>query len=431
MQLKISVRRMNFDDLKEEIENIFGKKISNRPDCEALSLAIYEKTKQKISYNTLRRLFDLAGEKNSTSISNSTLDILAKYCEFNYYAEFLNEKASKNKLSLIYNLQLEIQQKERFTISYIESCLHQLDSDELVFNLMNSVVLFSFKREDVNFLKDLFKLRRVFNGDHYLNTNLYFLIQTIGIHVRNHSEISELLWEEWAKNPNARFYYFELFVDMDFLIVKHYKAIEFYHKNSTIPQDLLFSSSILAWRKLIMEDFEAANKYISTIESIDFNAAIHPITVARAYNVLLLNQFLQEGNDLETILERINASRTYFETTEYPFFEFWICEGLTLIHQYDLVLNCIDSIYSKTKGKDIFYLKGSLERVKLIEEYTLFKTRKISKSTIDKITTLSRLDNFSREYDGLFYYAVNPAELTKEIKSNITKRGYLTFFNWL
>jgi hypothetical protein len=120
LQLKISVRRMNFDYLKEEIENIFGKKISNRPDCEALSLAIYEKTKQKISYNTLRRLFDLAGEKNSTSISNSTLDILAKYCEFNYYAEFLNEKASKNNLSLIYNLQLEIQQKEHFTIAYID-----------------------------------------------------------------------------------------------------------------------------------------------------------------------------------------------------------------------------------------------------------------------------------------------------------------------
>ncbi len=422
---------MNFENLKEEIEKVFGKKVSNRPDCEALSLAIYEKSKKTISYNTLRRFFNLAGQRNTNSLSHSTLDILARYCEYECYAEFISEKSSKKNLSLIYNLQLEIQQKEAFTIDYIESCLHQFDSNEHVFNLMNSIVHFAFQREDVNFLKDVFKIKRVFNGDHYLNTNLYFLIQKIGIHIRNHSEISEVLWQEWATNPIARFYYFELFVDMDFFMINHYKAIEFYHKNSNQPQDLLFSNSILAWRNLILEDFEAANSFISTIKTIDFHTDIHPITVARAYNVLLLNEFLQEGKNLETLLDQINVSRANFDSSDYPFFEFWICEGLVLTHQYEMVLNCIDSIYTKTKGKDIFYLKGSLERIKLIEEYTLFKTGKTIKSEIDKIRTLSKLDNFSREYDSLFYYAVNPSELTEEIKSTITKRGYLKMLEWL
>jgi hypothetical protein len=422
---------MNFENLKGEIEKVFGKKVSNRPDCEVLSLAIYAKTKETISYNTLRRFFNLAGEKNTTSLSNSTLDILAKYCEYECYAEFLVEKSSKNNLSLIYNLQLEIQQKKAFTIEYIEACLHQFDSDEHVFNLMNSIVHFAFQRGDVNFLKDVFKIKRVFNGDHYLNTNLYFLIQKIGIHIRNHSEISEELWEEWATNPIARYYYFELFVDMDFLMINHFKAIEFYHKNSNQPQDLLFSNSILAWSNLILEDFEAANKYISKIKTFDFHTDIHPITVARAYNVLLLNEFLQEGKNSDALLEQINVSKAHFDSSHYPFFEFWICEGLVLTHQYEMVLNCIDSIYTKTKGKDIFYLKGSLERIKLIKEFTLFKTRKIIKSEIDKIGTLSKLDNFSREYDSLFYYAVNPSELTEEIKSTITKRGYLKILEWL
>jgi hypothetical protein len=422
---------MNFENLKEEIEQVFGKKVSNRPDCEALSLAIYEKSKKTISYNTLRRFFNLAGEKNTTSLSNSTLDILARYCEYECYAEFITDKSSKKNLSLIYNLQLEIQQKEAFTIEYIESCLHQFDSDEHVFNLMNSIVHFTFQRGDVNFLKDVFKIKRVFNGDHYLNTNLYFLIQKIGIHIRNHLEISEELWEKWATNPIARFYYFELFVDMDFLMINHYKAIEFYHKNSNQPQDLLFSNSILAWRNLILEDFEAANKNISKIKTFDLHADIHPITVARAYNVLLLNEFLQEGKNSDALLEQINVSKAHFDSSHYPFFEFWICEGLALTHQYEMVLNCIDSIYTKTKGKDIFYLKGSLERIKLIEEFTLFKTGKIIKSEIDKISTFSKLDNFSREYDSLFYYAVNPSELTEEIKSTIIKRGYLKLLEWL
>lgn len=37
----------------------------------------------------------------------------------------------------------------------------------------------------------------------------------------------------------------------------------------------------------------------------------------------------------------------------------------------------------------------------------------------------------SREYDSLFYYAVNPYELTEEIKSTIIKRGYLKMLDWL
>ena len=94
---------MNFENLKEEIEQVFGKKVSNRPDCEALSLAIYEKSKETISYNTLRRFFNLAGEKNTTSLSNSTLNILAKYCEYECYAEFLVEKSSKNKVNFDYD----------------------------------------------------------------------------------------------------------------------------------------------------------------------------------------------------------------------------------------------------------------------------------------------------------------------------------------
>jgi len=81
--------------------------------------------------------------------------------------------------------------------------LIQLFSDEHMYNLMNSIVLFSLKRGEVNFLKGIFNIKRVFNGEHYLNTNLYFLIQTIGIHIRNHTEISEVLWEEWSTNPIA------------------------------------------------------------------------------------------------------------------------------------------------------------------------------------------------------------------------------------
>ena len=79
---------MDYFDLKREIEIVFGKKISNRHDCEAVSEAIYKKTKYILSYNTLRRLFQLAGLKSTTTISNKTRDILANYCGYRFYNDF-------------------------------------------------------------------------------------------------------------------------------------------------------------------------------------------------------------------------------------------------------------------------------------------------------------------------------------------------------
>jgi hypothetical protein len=72
-------------ELKSEVEKQFARKITNRGDCEALAQDIYEKTGSVLSYNTLRRIYGLAGYKRPRE---STLDQLAKYCGFITYVEF-------------------------------------------------------------------------------------------------------------------------------------------------------------------------------------------------------------------------------------------------------------------------------------------------------------------------------------------------------
>ncbi len=419
---------MDLIELKDVIEQIFGKKISNRPDCEALSDAIYLKTKRKISYNTLRRLFDLAGTKNNSSVSTSTLDILANYCDHQSYSAFIHRRLSKSTLSNFYSLQLELYQNDNFTIEAIDKSLSQLTYEDQAYNFMNSAILLAFKRKDASFLKYLFQFKQIFNGEHYLNNNLYFLIQTIGLQVRNHPELQDELWKHWASDESARFYYFELFVDMDNLMNSHYKGISYYFSNSTQSQDLLFSSSLLAWRLLILNECNAAQEYILTIKSIDFQANIHPITVARSCNVLMLNEYLVNGEVSEQLLLYIMELKSFFGNNTFPFYEFWIAEGLAITQNFDLLFDFVETIKRKTENKDIFYLKGSIERIKIIEAYA---SKKLGKNHNNKNKEFNQnsLDIFSKEYDSLFYYALIEADNDENIMKKVTSSGYSNLFN--
>ena len=402
---------MDYFDLKREIEINFGKKIIDRPDCEALSKSIYEKTKYIESYNTLRRFFQLAGLKSTTSIANKTLDILSNYCGHQFYDEFKNRNSKNLKSIHLYKLQLELQQKDKFTLKYIQNCLEQTDDEEQLYILVNYITLLAFKRKDTDFLKQIFQVKRIFNGNHYLRVDLYYLIQTIGVQVRDNPEISHELWKYWASDIQARFYYFELFVDMDTLINKHYIAIEYYQKQSSTNQEIVFSNSLLGWRALLIGDLKLAKKYLIVIQSIDLKNDIHPIPVARALNFKLLNEFKETGTVSLNLIAEVDFFKTYFLADINPFFEQWICEGLVLVKEYKKALIFIKDSQNKTKINPSFYLNGANERLKILSVYCmkkLGKTRGIKKiiSEID----LNQLDSFSNNYDSVFHNAFLKAD---------------------
>ena len=44
---------MDVEKLKDTVEREFGRRVSNRPDCEELSIAIFKKSKLLIGFNNL------------------------------------------------------------------------------------------------------------------------------------------------------------------------------------------------------------------------------------------------------------------------------------------------------------------------------------------------------------------------------------------
>ena len=72
-----------FKILKQKIEEEFGEKILYSRQCEALTEAILEKTGQRLSLVTLKRLLGFTSSEVMPRLS--TLDIIASYCGYNDY----------------------------------------------------------------------------------------------------------------------------------------------------------------------------------------------------------------------------------------------------------------------------------------------------------------------------------------------------------
>ena len=106
-------------NLKNKIEKKIGRKILNRGDCHYLSERIFNEINKNISYNTLRRAFDLDIRSNIKA-SNSTLNILSNFIGYNSYNEYNRESNWTKKWDL-----------------KIKVCglINRMEDDELIYEL--------------------------------------------------------------------------------------------------------------------------------------------------------------------------------------------------------------------------------------------------------------------------------------------------------
>jgi hypothetical protein len=374
----------------------------------------------------------LAGQKNNSTVSKASLDVLAIYCGFQSYFDFCAQLESIDNLGKLYKLQLEITQQKTLDFVKVATCLAQLDKNEHLYSLMNYITVVAFNRGDLPFLKQLFKIERIFNGDDYLHAHLYFLVQTIGVQVQNNPTLAKELWKSWAKDPQARFYYFELFVDMSMLVQAHYIGIQYYLEHSTQQQDIVFANALLAWRYLLLNDTENAQKQLEKLgPNIDLTA-IHPIPAARLMNCKLVLNFNENGHVSEELLDEVATLYLSFNNKTHPFFEHFICEGLVISKCYQLALKYIQEATTKTQLHQSFYLNGSTERLKILEAYCHFQLgEEALVNQIKEQINLDALDSFCKEYDSIFYYAIAKKSCSKETKQHIENLGFHHLFELL
>jgi hypothetical protein len=265
----------------------------------------------------------------------------------------------------------------------------------------------AFENNDISFLTDFFEIAELFDDRFYLSLELFYSLQLIGLKLRNHDKEfnQKYLWNIWAMQSKGRLFYFELFVDMDYLNVSHLYAIQAYLKNASTVQETTFAGSLLFWSAFWSNDQKMQEHYLPLLNLTDNNLNIHPIPLARSLNCLLV--YYKEKKEVSTqaiLVERIKTLLNRFSEELDPFFHYWIIEGFVLTRNYNFCLEIIGQIednWSQTVQR--YYHKGSNVKAQIIKCHCLVKLGKTKQA--QKVYDKLNFDDcytFSSVYDQLF-----------------------------
>ena len=99
------------EDIKQQIQQIYGQEIKYPIDCEGLAACVSETTGNRISSSTLKRLFGFV--KTSSNPSQFTLDTIALYFGYPDWVSF--EKSFKQEKRVEETENIQLKEKELTT----------------------------------------------------------------------------------------------------------------------------------------------------------------------------------------------------------------------------------------------------------------------------------------------------------------------------
>ena len=323
------------DELKNELERTFNRKVLDRGDCEALVQDIYEKTGAVLSYNTLRRMFSLAEYRKPRE---STLDQIAVYCGFRSYNDFRQRFSDIDVWPTWERLYVTLASNHANEL--IELLRHRKARNEH-FSLSFTIIV----RELLN-RKDLEGLMKIFEDPSFQFEQLPYdevtqLGVLIGLHFRDFDD--PILEQQLLLLPNFRNLVVKVFVDYGQLNQKYGRWIAFLAEQASLDEETrTFVTCLDAWRRILLQEAIP----LSTMKKIPpLSMEQHPILFGRIFSIKLLKARSRKERQalLEQMTERL-ALQPHFVTellyepaleslvTQYPPLKSFVVEHAHLIN---------------------------------------------------------------------------------------------------
>jgi len=286
--------------LREEIEKKFSKRISVSTTIE-LSDEIEKTTCKKISPTTLQRFFEIIANKSQPS--KWTLNILSEYVGYNSW----NDLQTKNK--------------EELPISNHE----KLITDEF------GITLFKLCLKNHHFETVLEYLDLLPNENLNWNTQLN-IANSLGSVLRKDKKARAVLLPQLAKTKVGRTYFYESFVDIDYVNQYYQDAISSYYlprievyDQRKYVTDYTFAKAIefIAHLK-VRKRRDAILTASELFQKVDINTPrevfIHPFPYARLIAIYIISEYLKKKLNQQKIDFAIEKIEEVITNTNQPTF---------------------------------------------------------------------------------------------------------------
>ena len=193
----------HLDYLRELIIDTFSKPIVNTNDCNLLEGAIQLAINQRLSIDTLSRLFAI--KKSNSSPSIFTLNTCSIYVGYDSW-EGLTKSYSEQNLLYQKAILFEVIQN---TIS-LENLFIKLNASlksTLLYETVNQIILCKAQQKDEVFFKRLFELQLVFDFQESYKYAIYHTIHLLGSLCEQNDWLSEIAIAHYHNLPYSANYF--------------------------------------------------------------------------------------------------------------------------------------------------------------------------------------------------------------------------------
>ena len=198
----------HLDYLRELIINTFSKPIVNTNDCNLLEGAIQLAINQRLSIDTLSRLFAI--KKSNSSPSIFTLNTCSIYVG---YASWEGLIKSYSEQDILYQkaILFEVIQNN-ISLDNLFNKLNASSKSALLYEIVNQIILCKAQQKDETFFKRLFELQVVFEYQESYKYAIYHTIHLLGCLCEQHVWLSEIAINCYYNLPFAANYFVEWLV---------------------------------------------------------------------------------------------------------------------------------------------------------------------------------------------------------------------------
>ena len=387
--------------LKKEIAKKIKREIKGRGDCIFLSNAIFEILDIDISYNTIRRFYNLLP---STNPSIKTLNTLAQFIGYRNYIDFTQNFKYKEKINLteiIYKSVAENNNKE--IVNFVNK---SKKSSEDFISLVIILIRELWHNGNYRLINRIFNLKAL-NFDSFSYDEVLKLGNSIGLLIRKKNKLHPLL----LNNINFLDCVFLIFVDYSSLNKYYGDALEIIKKNNIRYDITLFTTSVLEFRNFI-NNVELENLNINRL----YKKQLHSILIGRLLSLKLLNL---DSNKTLGILNAHHKSLTLKDNLINHYYELFTTS--ILLKNLEIMNFLISRITQKV---EFYYQKTHLNSFYLMCLFYYKLTGDIENETkILKSFKLSDSRHSYEEFINLIYLIyLYDSTTTKTTKMNIRTR---------
>lgn len=262
--------------LKNYVEVEFGQKIQSKPDCMKLSNELFLKTGQKVSYNTLRRLYGILPNSNAKP-RVATLNVLSSYLGYeNFSAFMLFPKDQSNSLRIHEHLTMA---NPSFEVWYAtEILLNAKTSDDIVgLAFLLRTLLLEFRYAEVISIMQSKAFQAFSNQSREMLASLAELTGDYFLQIKNSDFLKKLIEETYYVKAILSFYVANGELNNSFG-----KHIQLVNQITQSTEQILFTSSLLAWNAAIYKNPETFNYHMNRIvTNLDDSIRYFPVLQGR------------------------------------------------------------------------------------------------------------------------------------------------------